>query len=203
MGLLRNLFGNNRPSGSGSGPDPAKTSEMMDEDRFWKLVKDSLHSGEDQDDQEKYLIEQLALLPPADIIGFKLRMEKLLYDAYTSNMWCAAYIINGGCSDDGFEYFRCWLLSRGKEVYYRALNNPDSLVNEIDGEGEYEFEGFLYMAQSAFENKTGKDLYDFVDNDKFPFWESAHPPMVFTWKEDNPESIKAICPALFEQMGME
>ena len=37
--------------------------------------------------------------------------------------------MNGGCSDDGFQYFRNWIISRGKEVYYAAKENPDNLIN--------------------------------------------------------------------------
>jgi len=39
--------------------------------------------------------------------------RRYLNKAYTWDLWGAAYLINGGCSDDGFEYFRRWLVSRG------------------------------------------------------------------------------------------
>jgi len=41
-------------------------------------------------------------------------------------------LINGGCSDDGFFYFRAWLISRGQKVYDAALQNPDSLAKVAD-----------------------------------------------------------------------
>ena len=113
-------------------------------------------------------------------------------------MWCAAYIINGGCSDDGFEYFRCWVISRGKEVYYLSKSNPDNLIDELrDENDDYEFEDFLYLPNDAFNEKTGKDIYDFIDNEKFKFNESQKS-IEFTWEEENPETLKAICPKLFE-----
>jgi hypothetical protein len=37
-------------------------------------------------------------------------------------------LINGGMSDDGFTDFRYWLISRGRDVYERALADPDSLT---------------------------------------------------------------------------
>ena len=44
-------------------------------------------------------------LPAAEIEAF----DRLLYEkidaAYRWSLWGAAYVINGGCSDDGFEYF--------------------------------------------------------------------------------------------------
>lgn len=115
-------------------------------------------------------------------------------------MWCAGYIMNGGCSDDGFEYFRNWIISRGKDVYYEAKKNPDSLISQFNENDEfYDFESFWYVALTAFENKTGKDLYDFISDD-FQYSESKYPNFEFNWEEDKPESMKVICPRLFEKM---
>lgn len=47
----------------------------------------------------------------------------------TGGSWQAAYLINGGCSDDGFEYFRGWLLTQGREVFERAVALPDTLAD--------------------------------------------------------------------------
>lgn len=157
-----------------------------------------LTKSSNQDEQEKNLILQLQILSPIEIVGFKIRTNKLLYDIYNSEMWCAGYIINGGCSDDGFEYFRCWVISRGKEVYYKSKDNPDSLIDELDDEiEEYEFEGFLYVANEAFIAKTGKEIYDFIDDENVGFSESEKE-IEFTWEEDEPATLKAICPDLFE-----
>ena len=158
-----------------------KTAEMLNEDLYWQIVSDSLENTVDQDDQEEWLVNRLGKLTPAEMIGFRLRTDKLLYDTYTPEMWCAGYIMNGGCSDDGFEYFRNWVISRGKEVYYKAKENSDSLIDEVIGDviEEYEFESFWYVALAAFNNKTGKDLYDFIDNDAFKTKEENYPTMIF------------------------
>src|SRR5215208_2951351 len=120
-----------------------KTSEMLEENLYWQIVSDSLKNSEGQDGQQEYLVTRLQELTPVEIIGFRLRTDKLLYDTYNSEMWCAGYIMNGGCSDDGFEYFRNWVISRGKDVYYKAKENHDSLISQVDEEldiEEYEFE---------------------------------------------------------------
>jgi hypothetical protein len=39
-----------------------------------------------------------------------------------------AYQLNGGCSDDCFVYFRCWLLAQGRASWEAALGDPDSLM---------------------------------------------------------------------------
>lgn len=175
-----------------------KTGEMLDEDLYWQIVAESLEKREDQDEQEQFLIARLQKLSSTQIIGFRLRTDKLLYDTYNDKMWCAGYIMNGGCSDDGFEYFRCWVVSRGKDAYYKAKTDPDTLITQANLD-YYEFESFWYVALEAFTQKTGKSLYDYIADD-FTFRESHYPNIDFTWKEEDPASMRAICPNLFDKM---
>lgn len=178
-----------------------KTAEMLEENLYWDIIEKSLKNTFDQDQQEAFLINEIGKLTPKQMIGFRLRTDKLLYDIYNSEMWCAAYIMNGGCSDDSFEYFRNWVISRGKEAYYKAKENPDNLISEVNPDAEmYDFEGFWYVALTAFENNTGKDLYDYIDDDNFKTREGSYPNIEFTWKEDEPESMKKICPRLFDAL---
>ena len=194
MSFLSNLFGGKPPL------DLQPTAELMDEDRYWQLVQRSLdESGDDQDRQESVLIRELEKLSPAEIVGFRLRTDKLLYETYSSHMWCAGYVMNGGCSDDMFEYFRRWVISRGREVYERAKADPDSLIDAADvsvPESIFDFESFGYVAVKAFENKTGKTLYDYIDRNDFKFGEGDYPKIDFDWQEDDPESTNRICPRL-------
>ncbi|WP_294298989.1 DUF4240 domain-containing protein [uncultured Chryseobacterium sp.] len=121
-----------------------KTAEMLDENIFWNIIENSLKNTVNQTEQEAFLINKIEELTPKEIIGFRLRTDKLLYDTYNSKMWCAAYIMNDGSSDDLFEYFRNWIISRGKEVYYKAKENPDTLISQKEeSEDEmFEFESF-------------------------------------------------------------
>ncbi len=106
-------------------------------------------------------------------------------------MWCAAYIINDGASDDGFEYFRYWLISAGKEVYYKAIANPDSLADIVEEGNVYDFESLAYVSVEAFENKTGQELYDYIETISY-----TTPDFEFNWQEDDLQSQKTICPRL-------
>ncbi|HLX92141.1 MAG TPA: DUF4240 domain-containing protein [Puia sp.] len=198
MGLLGKVFGN-----MGRRNTLGKTSELLDEDFYWSIIAESLQKTDNPNDQERYLIHRIQKLTPKEIIGFRLRTDKLLNECYTPAMWCAGYIMNDGCSDDGFEFFRNWVISRGKEVYYRAKGNPDTLVSEIDEELEgYDFEGFWYVADKAFKYRTGKELEEFIDdgNDQTG---GASVEMELTWEEGNPDSMRQICPELFAQFWNE
>ncbi|MEZ4936905.1 MAG: DUF4240 domain-containing protein [Crocinitomicaceae bacterium] len=205
MGFLKNLFGKKDISEKKEDVkldtlDLEITAEMLDEDIFWEIVDSSVRNSKNQFQQEQYLIREISKLTPKQMVGFRLRTDKLLYDTYNSEMWCAGYIMNGGCSDDGFEYFRNWVISRGKSAYYKAKENPDSLIDEKDNgeDGMFDFEGFWYVALDAFNKKTGKDLYDYIDYDNFKTSEGSYPQFEFTWEEENPESMKKLCPRLFE-----
>jgi hypothetical protein len=173
-----------------------KTSEMLDEDRYWTLIQEAQDNTEDLDEMEEYLVEEIEKLTPKEMIGFYLRTHYFLYKAYTSKLWCAGYIINGGCSDDGFEYFRLWLVSAGKDIYYSAVVNPDSLADVVETGNEYEFEGLTYAPITAFSNKTDLDLYDYIDEDNFKY-RGGDLEIELTWEEDEPESQKKICPKLY------
>ncbi|WP_272023657.1 DUF4240 domain-containing protein [Olleya namhaensis] len=204
MGIFDKLFGKKESTkkeiSKSYNQEIEKTSEILDEIIFWNIVDSSVKNTKNQDGQERFLVKEIEKLTPKQMIGFRLRTDKLLYDTYNSEMWCAGYIMNGGCSDDGFEYFRNWIISRGKDTYYKAKENPDSLISEfVEGEEYYDFESFWYVALTAFENKTGKELYDYISDD-FKTNEGNYPNFEFTWKEEEPETMKAICPKLFEKM---
>lgn len=204
MGIFDKFFKTNQPSKKENpktfNQEIEKTSEMLDEELFWSIIDLSIKNAKNQDNQENILVKEIEKLTPKQMIGFRLRTDKLLYDTYNSEMWCAGYIMNGGCSDDGFEYFRNWVISRGKDTYYKAKENPDSLISEFtEGEEYYDFESFWYVALTAFENKTGKELYDYIVED-FKFKEGNYPKIEFNWEEENPETMKAICPRLFNKM---
>lgn len=86
------------------------TAEMMNEDQFWAIVQKAVdEAGDDEDEYLEVVMHELSKLSLKEMVGFRLRTDKLLYDSYTSEMWCAGYLMNGGCSDDGFEYFRLWV----------------------------------------------------------------------------------------------
>lgn len=181
------------------------TAEMMDEEQFWAIVQTAVdEAGDDEDEYLEVVKRELSKLSLKEMIGFRLRTDKLLYDSYTSEMWCAGYLMNGGCSDDGFEYFRLWVISRGRKVYEAAMANPDNLIDYIDDDAEmdfFEFELFWYVALEAFEEAVGAELYDYIDDENFKTREGNYPNFEFNWEEDEPESMQKLCPRLFEKFG--
>ena len=129
-----------------------------------------------------------------DIAAFQNRFSQLMQQSYRQDLWCAAYLMCGGCSDDGFDYFRSWLLSRGETVFKAALARPDSLANVpvVTAESDYyEFEDFAYVANDIFRLQTGEDLYQYT-NGSF-----TYPPIEFEWEEEDESSMQRLCPKLY------
>ena len=130
--------------------------------------------------QYNELLRELKKLVTDDIIGFQNMFNRYYTESYTSKLWGSAYVINGGCSDDGFDYFRAWLISKGKEVFFKALKNPDILADvlkedEIEGA---EFEELISIAKEAYDSKENNDdFYDLVETYKYP-------KITLDWDED-------------------
>jgi hypothetical protein len=130
----------------------------LDTERFWSIVEAGGRKA--QEDPERHLEavrRALGKLPPDELIAFHRLFNRAMDDAYSWDLWGAAYLINGGCSDDGFAYFRSWLISRGRAVYEAAVRDPDSLAGLVDPDrDDYEFEDFWGLALDVYEERTGE-----------------------------------------------
>ncbi len=96
------------------------------------MVEKARESAADPSDAEDVAERTLALLTalPAEKVALLAQpLWDLRAQSYRRGLWHAAYLINGGCSDDGFEYFRGWLLTQGREAFERAVADPDTLAD--------------------------------------------------------------------------
>ncbi|NRQ30770.1 DUF4240 domain-containing protein [Nonomuraea sp. NN258] len=137
----------------------------MDTSRFWKMIEDTRAQVSDPtgDAVPDRLTASLAALPPAEIAAAERVFWDLMAASYRNPLWAAAYLINGGCSDDLFDYFRGWLISQGREVFERAVADPDTLaelpvVRAAAENGEdLECEEMLGVARRAHVAATGAE----------------------------------------------
>lgn len=102
----------------------------MNEDQFWKIISRACQSDPRfAEEWDQRLVDELVKLPPDAIIQWNQLFDALAARAYRADLWAAAYIINGGASDDGFYYFRCWLIGMGEDVYSAAIASADNLAD--------------------------------------------------------------------------
>ena len=129
----------------------------MDTATFWSLIETAhADAGGDVAQQTARLMAALATLEPREIVEFDRLFREGMYRAYRWDLWAAAYIVNGGCSDDGFEYFRAWLIAQGERAFQEALADPESLVDRAAP--DVDAEDMLYVAEDAYAARTGDDL---------------------------------------------
>jgi hypothetical protein len=114
----------------------------MDKNRFWAIIEASKKKAKGESIDERSaaqldtLKQELAKLEPEEIVEFQEVWDTVFDEAYDWGLWGAAYILGGGCSDDGFIDFRSWLITQGQTVYENALKDPETLarlVSEDDG----------------------------------------------------------------------
>lgn len=132
----------------------------MSDDRFWSIIGQTTELEANTDAQSSALSRALGALSSDEIVAFEAAFQRQVNRAYTWDLWGAGYVAHGGMSDDGFEYFRRWLISKGRGVYERVLANPDDLADLLaaDSEGSLEFEAFAYVAGTVWTAKTGQSL---------------------------------------------
>ena len=142
----------------------------MDTKQFWQLIEESrVKSGGDCeaqcDAQSERLQKSLSLLTAEDIAAFDNTFDRYRKSAYRWDLWGVAVLINGGASDDGFEYFCRWLIEPGQKLFEAALAEPDNLADLITdnifwGDGQLDCEALGYAAMEAYEKKTGREMPD-------------------------------------------
>ena len=125
----------------------------MDIDRFWQLVETAKAQADgDTEARVEALYAVLGSFSPTELQSFQSHYDRQIAASYRWDLWAAAYIINGGCSDDGFRYFRDWLISEGRLVFEKALKDPDSLA-DLPHVDPAELESFGYVALDLHEEK--------------------------------------------------
>ena len=126
---------------------------------FWQLIADTRDAaGDDTGRQSELLEERLSRLPPEQIVDFQQIREGLDRQAYSWDIWGAAYVIEDGCSDDCFRDFRAYLISLGPGPYEAALRDPDSLAPVVRDAEEGDWENADDVAPDAYESATGEDF---------------------------------------------
>ena len=171
----------------------------MTHDQFWQIIQLCCQSDpRSAEAWDTRLTEHLAQLPADEIIEWNHIFDQLAAQAYRADLWAAAYLINGGASDDGFYYFRCWLIGMGKAIYQDAIADPDSLANiaspkwfeeGIDAEAE-----IYAAAHRAWLQVTGNP-----DTADYPARQEAAELVGEFWDFEDTEAMRQHLPKLTER----
>lgn len=137
---------------------------------FWSLIDaarmDAAPSASDPGKAiASALVDRLAATSKQSALEFEELFEQL-HDALCRwDVWAAAYLIGGGCSDDSFMDFRAGLIAQGRDWYERTAASPDALADHPDviaaaaqGNDEALFNELVnYAASHAYERISGNE----------------------------------------------
>ncbi|MBZ0116392.1 MAG: DUF4240 domain-containing protein [Sandaracinaceae bacterium] len=161
----------------------------MDLASFWEFVDSVRSISEDDDGFIAHLRDALLERDLETLLGFQENLWHVVDDAYRADLWDAAALINGGCSDDAFEYFRAWLVAQGSSVYRSALDDPDSIARI--GRPEGELEELLYLAPTLYEARTGAVMPGLLRAGR----------VQLKGRREGPETLAGRFPRLWEKFG--
>jgi hypothetical protein len=132
-------------------------------------------------------VAELATRDPEEIVAWGRHLDKVMVASGTEDLWAAAYLINGGVDEAGFDAFRGWLIAHGRKAVAAVVASPDVLATVTsvkavaDTGATCSAEEVLGIAQQAYEQATGEplppgeplrirpevgDLWDFDDEDE-------------------------------------
>ncbi|WP_299472465.1 DUF4240 domain-containing protein [uncultured Roseibium sp.] len=164
-------------------PDP----RVMDIDLFWEIIGTPGESGALE--QIEAATDRLASFKARAIKAFDELFHDLDARAYRDDVWSLAVLLRGGCSDDDFEGFRCWLILQGRDVFEAVLKDPDAFDVTLFGEDTSPCDALRDIPSLAYEMRTGKAL-----NRK------KRPPLRLTgtdWREEDvPDRLPRVVAAL-------
>ncbi|MGW7649543.1 DUF4240 domain-containing protein [Streptomyces bobili] len=140
----------------------------MDTEAFWRVLDAA--KGDDKP-LANSVADHLAAMSAEEILAFEHCFSRLRDGVHRWDMWAAAYLIGGGCSDDRFSDFTAGLVALGCEWYERAATCPDSLaqhpaVGKAAATGDQDVifdEEFNFVSARAYERLSG---------DTDAFWEA-------------------------------
>jgi hypothetical protein len=147
---------------------PTRIGDGMDREQFWALIE-AAKAATDGDcrAQTAHLVAALGERSVSEVLDYDRIHDDLMAESYRWDLWGAAYLINGGCSDDGFDDFRGWLLGQGRAIWQATLAHPDSLADHPQVRGRRPLERWidplncediLGVAYRAYEALTGQEL---------------------------------------------
>jgi hypothetical protein len=168
----------------------------MRTDDFWAVIsRATADRPASPAEVAKRAAADLATRDPEEIVAWGRHLDKVMVASGTEDLWAAAYLIHGGCTEEGFDNFRGWLVAHGREAVARSVKSPDDLAGmpavraAAENGAVFEAEEVLSIAAEAYRQATGSEL---------PAGETpvTRPDAADLWDFDNEEEMQRRLPRL-------
>lgn len=139
---------------------PVDTADTLSSDECWALI-DLLDWDADTNEHiVQPLLSALTALSEQQLCQFADWLAEQLWKLDTPQHAAVLQGEKSYLSVDDFLYVRCAVVANGRAFYEEVLAHPEAFPVEVT------FEPLLYIAQEAYEQKTGRDMehipiYDF------------------------------------------
>ena len=135
-------------------PNPSADKRKIDESLFWQLIEESRNQAQDKFEFLYILGSKLEQFKVSEIRSFERTFSAKFEQLNHWDQWALAYLARKGCGDDGFDYYKAWVISKGQEAYNDIQNlKLDSIGTHFDEDPQ--LEEFLYLSEKVYERKTG------------------------------------------------
>lgn len=134
----------------------------MTDERFWDLISRARGGSEPTTPSAtpEAMGDLLRLEDDKEVIGFGQTFVRKLCEINTWPLWGAGYVLGGGMGDDGFHYFRSWVIGKGEEAFNAAKTDPDAISAFVEDECELDNELLEYVAVEVAEERGLDDPRD-------------------------------------------
>ena len=166
----------------------------MTDQEFWQLVT-ATDVFSSSDELAQQLKDRLTSLDDETLAAFDKAFNLKMRESYRWDLWGAADLIAACNSECAFSEFRCWLISRGQDVFEKTLKKPDDLA-DFDIMSRKEQQPYPYLdeydliAGQLYEDRVGEEL---------PFILSGQDQPKGKRFKDRPKLLKTNYPKLFSQ----
>ena len=168
----------------------------MRTDDFWAVIdRATAERPASPADVAKRAAAELAGWEPAEIVAWDRHLGKVMAASGKEDLWAAAYLIHGGCSEEGFDNFRGWLIAHGRDAVAQAVREPDSLAGMAVVKAAA-VNGAVFEAEEVL--SIGADAYAQATGDELPSAESppTRPDPAELWDFDDEEEMQRRLPRL-------
>ncbi|WIM97727.1 DUF4240 domain-containing protein [Actinoplanes oblitus] len=168
----------------------------MRTDDFWAVIdRATAERPASPAEVAERAVAELATRDPEEIVAWARHLDRVMVASGTEDLWAAAYLINSGADEAGFDAFRGWLIAHGRKAVAAAVQKPDVLANVVvikqaaDTGAVFEADEVLGIAARAYEQATGGEL---------PAGDGARtrPEVGDLWDFDNEDEMRRRLPKL-------
>lgn len=133
----------------------------MDDGAFWQAIDRSREGVEgDAEAQAEALHALLSGWAPEEVAAFDAAFIRHNLELCTWDLWAAAEVLIGWCSEDVFTDFRSWVVAQGRDYFEACRADPAVLADGrlADDEEVGAAEVLAATASQVYEDLTGGSI---------------------------------------------